>query len=201
MPVPNLPVLADDNSALTQKFGKETANYFSGSPLNRLSFLRTDHTFLSSAFSHPSASFLLMNNLAPLVQADAAHLAFVTGADVLQLTGPTPFAKTEEDLIRDFNSEETRPVILFLGVDENNQLPSHRVGITEEFIYKNYKGSPYFAVDITPRGSLEAVAKELIAVVKAKGYSFHDSSPRHMGLHAGQGEEIPLDLTGQRETY
>ncbi len=190
MPVPDLPVLAEDNSLLSQKFGRETANYFSGSPLNRLSFLRTDHEFLSSAFAHPSAAFLLMNNLSPLVQSDAAHLAFVTSADVLPLTGPAPFAKKEDELIRDFNSEEIHPVILFLGVDEENRLPSHNASVEDDFIYKNYKGSPCFAVDVTPRGSLTEVANALIAAVKAKGYSFHDSSPRHMGLHAGQGENI-----------
>ncbi|KAK1756130.1 NUDIX hydrolase domain-like protein [Echria macrotheca] len=186
MPIPDLPILPDDDSLLSKKFGRETANYFSGSPLNRLSFLRTDHAFLQSAFSHPSAAFLLMNNLSPLVGTDSSNLAFVPTADVLPLTGPEPFVKTEEELIRDFNSEETHPVILFLGVDEKNRLPSHNVGVPEEFVYKNYKGSPYFAIDITPRGSFAAAANALIAAVQERGYSFHDNSPRHMGLHAGQ---------------
>jgi len=199
MRVPDLPVLPDEDSLLSRKFGHETVNYFSGSPLNRLSFLRADHAFLQAAFSHPSAAFLLMNNLSPLVQSDAAHLAFVSSADILPLTGPEPFARSEEELIRDFNSEETRPVILFLGVDDKNHLPSHNAGVPEEFIYKDYKGSPYFAVDVTPRGTLTEAMNTLIAAVKKRGYSFHDNSPRHMGLHAGQGTISPT-LTKYRET-
>ena len=178
---------------LSKKFGPEVANYFSGSPLNRLSFLRTDHDFLQAAFSHPSASFLLMKDLAPLVQTNnTAHLAFVSSSEVVPLTGPEPFVKTEEQLIQGFNSEEEHPVILFLGVDEKNHLPSHSGEIPDEFIYKNYKGSPYFAVDVTPRRSLTDAANALIETVRAKGLSFHDTSPRHMGLHAGQGEKIFL---------
>jgi NAD+ diphosphatase len=187
MPIPDLPVLAAEDSQLSKTFGPEIANYFSGSPLNRLSFLRTDHEFLQTAFSHPAASFLLMNELAPLTRDDGAHLGFVSSADVVPLTGEKPFAKTEEELVRDFNSADTHPVILFLGVDEKNHLPSHSGEIPDEFIYKNYKGSPYFAIDATPRGSHAEAANAVIAAVQAKGLSFHSASPRHMGLHAGQG--------------
>lgn len=191
MPVPDLPVLAEEDSILSKKFGREIANYFSGSPLNRLSFLRTDHAFLQSAFAHPSASFLLMNDLAPLVQAnDAAQLAFVSNADVVPLTGPEPFVKTEEELIRDFNSSETHPVILFLGIDDKKQFPTHTPGIQQDYTYKTYHGTPYFAVDVTPRGSLAEAAKALIASVKERGFAWHDSSPRHMGLHYGHGTSL-----------
>ncbi|KAK1826923.1 peroxisomal NADH pyrophosphatase NUDT12 [Podospora conica] len=186
MPIPDLPVLAAEDSHLSKTFGPEIANYFSGSPLNRLSFLRTDHDFLQTAFSHPAASFLLMNELAPLTTHDGAHLAFVSSADVVPLTGDKPFAKTEEELVRDFNSADTHPVILFLGVDEKNHLPSHNGEIPDEFIYKDYKGSPYFAIDVTPRDSHAEAANAVIAAVQAKGLSFHSASPRHMGLHAGQ---------------
>ena len=60
MPAPDLPTLPypeDPTSPLTLKHGRETANYFSGSPLNRLSFLRASTPFLQSAFSHPRARF------------------------------------------------------------------------------------------------------------------------------------------------
>ncbi|KAK0646094.1 NUDIX hydrolase domain-like protein [Cercophora newfieldiana] len=189
MPTPSLPVLAHaaEDSLLSQKFGPETANYFSGSPLNRLSFLRTDHAFLQSAFTHPSASFLLMNNLAPLVQSDSSHIALVSGPDVFPLTGKEPFVKTEEELIKEFDSSVARPVVIFLGVDEGGHFSGHTAGQThDEFAYKEYKGVPYFTVDVTPRGSLAEAANEVIAAVKTKGFSFHDTSPRHMGLHAGQ---------------
>lgn len=199
MPIPDLPVLAAEDSQLSKTFGPEIANYFSGSPLNRLSFLRTDHDFLQTAFSHPAASFLLMNELGPLTKDDGAQLGFVSSADVVPLTGEKPFVKTEEELIRDFNSADTHPVILFLGVDEKNHLPSHNGEIPDEFIYKDYKGSPYFAIDVTPRGSHADAANAVISAVQAKGLSFHSASPRHMGLHAGQGTPPNSHLSTRHE--
>ena len=82
-PVPELPALADDGSMLGRKFGREVANYFSGSPLNRVSFLRTDHAFLQTAFSHPAARFLLLHDLNPLVEGNSATFAYVKNEVVL----------------------------------------------------------------------------------------------------------------------
>jgi NAD+ diphosphatase len=186
MPIPDLPEQPNEDCMLSLKFGREVVNYFSGSPLNRLSFLRTDHAFLRAAFSHPTAAILLMNNLSPLVR-DASHVAFVSNQDVIPYTGPDPLAKTEEEMIKDFNSEVTQPLILFLGVDENNRLPSNGSD-AEPFTYKNYKGVPYFAVDITPRGSLTEAANKVIKAVTDRGLSFHEHTPRHMGLVAPEGK-------------
>lgn len=201
MPIPDLPVLAAEDSLLSQKFGREVANYFSGSPLNRLSFLRGDYAFLRAAFAHPTARFLLMDNLAPLVFADPAYLAYARHADVAPLTGADPFGRTEEEMVSEFDSEEERPVIVFLGIDEKGAL---RLGggwgddAADPFTYKEFKGAPYFAVDVTPRGKLADAAIALIAAMKTRGLSFHDSSPRHMGLHAGQGKEGGLQSSVTR---
>ncbi|KAH9903644.1 NUDIX hydrolase domain-like protein [Xylariomycetidae sp. FL2044] len=160
--IPDLPILAEDDSMLSRKFGREVANYFSGSPLNRVSFLRTDNAFLSAAFAHPAASFLLMDNLSPLAR-DPAHLAYVGRDDVVPLTGPEPFRKTEEEQIAAFNSDLTQPVLLFLGIDEKKP----------GFEYRDYKGSPYFALDVTPKGSIAEKAQAVIEAAKAKpGLSF-----------------------------
>ncbi|KAK4123059.1 hypothetical protein N657DRAFT_574192 [Parathielavia appendiculata] len=182
MPVPDLPVLPTEDSLLTQKFGREIANYFSGSPLNRLSFLRSDPVFLRSAFSHRHARFLLLNNLRPLVRSDdPACLAFATYADVAPLTGLDPFAKSEEEQIAEYDSSQEQVVIVFLGIEEVV------LGEEEEvFKYRDFSGTPYFAVDVTPRGRVVGVAEELCRAMEGKGYAFHDESPRHMGLHAGQ---------------
>lgn len=195
MPTPDLPARADDDSFLSKKFGRETANYFSGSPLNRLAFLRTDQAFLRSAFLHAHARFLLLNNLAPLVQSsDTAHLGFATLADVAPLTGADPFAKKEEEQVRDYDSDEQHPVIIFLGLDETGQLPLPEGGAA--FAYKEFTGAPYFTVDVTPRGASADAATALIAAVKEKGFTFQDNSPRHMGLHAGQGRNPPFLTLG-----
>ncbi|KAI1854906.1 hypothetical protein JX266_001024 [Neoarthrinium moseri] len=176
-PIPDLPILAEDDSMLTRKFGREVANYFSGSPLNRVSFLRGDHGFLSSAFSHPTASFLLMENLSPLAQ-DPTKLAYVEKSIVEPLTGSDPFKKTEEELLKEFNSDVAFPVILFLGIDEKKK---------SGFEYKDYRGAPYFAVDVTPKGSITEVAKGVIETAKAKGVSFLPGT-RHITLNAPEGE-------------
>jgi NAD+ diphosphatase len=182
---PDLPVLPTDDSMLSVRFGREVANYFSTNPLNRLSFLRTDHDFLRAAFSHPSTGFLLMNNLNPLSK-DDSHLAFVSHAEVEPLTGTDPFAKTEDELIKEFDSSKTQPLILFLGVDDKTLLPSNG---TENgtFKFKEYTGSPYFAVDVTPRGTLTDVANGIIDGLKAKGLVFQDHSPRRMNLVSPEG--------------
>ncbi|KAI0405406.1 NUDIX hydrolase domain-like protein [Xylaria palmicola] len=160
--IPDLPILAADDSMLSRKFGREVANYFSGSPLNRVSFLRSDHAFLNAAFAHPSTSFLLLNNYSPLAK-DNANLTYVGREDVVPLIGPEPFKETEEEQIKSFNSAVTQPVILFLGLDEK----------TKGFEYREYKGNPYFAVDVTPKGSTEKKAKSVIEAVQAKhGVSF-----------------------------
>ncbi|KAI0194440.1 NUDIX hydrolase domain-like protein [Xylaria flabelliformis] len=160
--VPDLPILAADDSMLSRKFGREVANYFSGSPLNRVSFLRSDHAFLNAAFAHPSTSFLLLDNYSPLAK-DTANLAYVSKDDVVPLTGPEPFKKTEAEEIKSFNSAVTQPIILFLGLDEKKK----------GFEYREYRGNPYFAIDVTPKGSIEEKAKSVIEAVKSKqGVSF-----------------------------
>ncbi|GAB1320211.1 NADH pyrophosphatase [Madurella fahalii] len=192
MPVPDLPVLPTEDSLLSKKFGPEIANYFSGSPLNRVSFLRDDQEFLRRAFSHPRARFLLLNNLAPLVRADdPARLAFARYADVAPLTGADPFARSEEEMVREYNSEEAHVVVVLLGVDERGELAREgdgdRDGEREEaFKYREFEGDPYFAVDATPREGVKELVEELLEKMKERGWVFYEGGPRHMGLHAGQ---------------
>lgn len=188
-PIPDLPIvpgLADDDSMLTRKFGREVANYFSGNPLNRVSFLRSDNAFLRSAFAHPSAAFVLMDDLGPLVQGqDNKRLAFASTADVTPLTGADPFAKSDDEMVRDFNSEEARPLVLFLGIDERGRTS----GRASSFEYKEYKGSPFFAVDVTPREPFVEKANSVIEAVKSKGWSFY-TAPRHMTFSPAEGMRV-----------
>ncbi|KAI1457194.1 NUDIX hydrolase domain-like protein [Annulohypoxylon moriforme] len=170
--IPDLPILAEDDSMLSRKFGREIANYFSGSPLNRVSFLRTDYDFLRAAFAHPSASFLLLNNLSPLAK-DAANLSYVNRDVVIPLTGEEPFKTSEEEQVKGFNSDVTQSVILFLGIDEK------KTG----FEYREYKGKPYFAVDVTPKGTITEKATSIIDIVKTNGVSFIDGR-RLLSLNA-----------------
>jgi NAD+ diphosphatase len=177
-PQPNLPTPAhhDVDSMLSRKFGKEIANYFSGSPLNRVSFLRSDHSFISSAFTHPSTSFLLFNDLSPMAK-DPFHLAYASHKEITSLTGENPFEKTEEDMVKEFNSSIMLPLVLFLGLDERRK---------DGFEYGIYKGIPYFAIDITPKGSIKEKAEGIIEAMKTKGMIFLEGRTA-MAMNAPEG--------------
>jgi len=147
---------------LSRRFGKEVANYFSGSPLNRVGFLRPDHQFLSSALNHPSTTFLLFNKLEPLTKS-GSELARCTFADVKPLIGENPFEKSEEEVIAQYNSSLYVPQIIFLGLDERK----------DGFKYKeHYKGQPWFAVDVTPKDSVKEKAEELLERMTSTGLEF-----------------------------
>ncbi|KAJ6155456.1 hypothetical protein N7470_006022 [Penicillium chermesinum] len=152
-------------SMLSRRFGRETANYFSSSPLNRLSFLRGDHSFLSSALKHPSTRFLLLNNLTPLTRSPA-ELYYAKYEEIRKMLPSDVFDQSEEDMIKNFDSRKTNPILVFLGLDESRK----ENGLT----HKIYTGAPTFALDITPKGSesQQTAAKDVISELEAKGLSF-----------------------------
>jgi NAD+ diphosphatase len=144
--------------------------------LNRVSFLRTDHAFLTAALNHPTTSFLIFNKLNPLTK-DPTQLAFATLKEVEPLIGKDPYLKTEEDMVKEYNSSTFTPQLIFLGLDGDNK---------EGLIYKElYKGAPYFALDVTPQKHLVAAAEELISKLKEHGYSFAEGR-MNLSLQASQ---------------
>ncbi|KAF3926718.1 hypothetical protein ABW21_db0204931 [Orbilia brochopaga] len=154
--------MADESDGfLTRKFGAGVENYFSGSPLNRLAFLRTNHEFLSAALTHPSTRFILLKNLDPF-SASPTHLAFATYPDVQPLIA-NPYLTDEKTAIESFDSALDVPLTIFLGVDET--APS-----TEHITWDNgkYAGQAYFAVDVTPRAqhSYNNAAEQLLSSLK-----------------------------------
>ena len=163
------PAHPSTDSMLARKFGKEVANYFSGSPLNRVGFLREDHNFLSQAFAHPSTSFLLCNELQPLVkkgQKVGGYLHFVDADTVKPIVGENPYPKPEKELVAEYDSRRYVPQMIFLGIDEKS-----KDGL--EYQSKNkYKGAPYFAVDITPRESVKEACEKLIKDLDGKDMTF-----------------------------
>ena len=143
--------------------------------MNRVSFLRSDQSFLKAAVEHPSTLFLLFNNLLPLAKAPS-ELEYVSFKDVKPLIGETPYSKTEEEMISDFNSTVTIPQLLFLGLDQ-----TQRSG----FEWKYYHGSAYFALDVTPRGTIAPDAESIIENLKSRGLQFV-SGRMHTSLPASQ---------------
>ncbi|KAK5134735.1 hypothetical protein LTR08_006110 [Meristemomyces frigidus] len=165
----NPPPAPDFDSMLSRKFGPEVANYFSGSPLNRVAFLRHEHGFLSQAVRHPSTRFLLCNDLQPLTRGDTpGRLAYVEHGAVQGVIGTDPYSVLEKEMLAQYDSGAYVPQMVFLGIDERAQ-----AGERLEFQGKNlYKGAPYFAVDVTPRLSVKEACESLVKKLGEEGFSF-----------------------------
>lgn len=69
-------------------------------------------------------------------------------------------------MIKSYDSRKTHPTLIFLGLDEGQKVGG--------MSWKVYTGTPYFAVDVTPKGSEEqqTAAKDIIGAMEAKGLSF-----------------------------
>ena len=131
--------------------------------MNRVSFLRTDNNFLSSALKHPSATFLLFNNLAPLGK-DVTQLQYVSYDDVQAFIGSNPYGKSEEETLSEYDSSVITPQLVFLGLNEGQETG---------FVWKTiYRGSPCFALDVTPRSTLAPMASKLVEQLKARNLQF-----------------------------
>ena len=108
---------------------------------------------------------------------DPTKLAPVSYKDVQPLIGEDPYSKTEEEIISSYNSTVTIPQLLFLGLDERKQ---------DGFGWKDlYKGTPFFALDVTPKGSIAEKAQALVKSVESRGLTFIEGRT-HMSLPAAE---------------
>ena len=57
--------------------------------------------------------------------------------------------------------------------------------------FKTYAGVPYFALDVTPKGTIEDEAKGVIAEMEAKGFTFN-TGRTVMSLSAEEGMDISI---------
>ena len=139
-----------------------------GSPLNRLSFLRTEHAFLSAAIRHPSTRFVLLKDLAPLTKSPS-ELYYAHYNEIQKLVPETIYDKTEEETIKEYDSRKTTAQLIFLGLDESRK--------QDGLAWKIYTGTPFFALDVTPKGDEEQQtnSKAVISAMEEKGLSFFQS--------------------------
>lgn len=161
--------LGNADIMLTRKFGRETVNYFAGAYLNRLSFLRKDSAFLSAALYHPTSRFILFNNLATLMRSQTSP-QFARYQDISSFVPRDHFARSDQEEIAAFDSSKTQPLVVFLGISE---VAANK----DALVYKKYRGVPYFAVDITPRGTLKQQAQSIVDSLEAQGHTFVDIKP------------------------
>ncbi|KIK55653.1 hypothetical protein GYMLUDRAFT_76404 [Collybiopsis luxurians FD-317 M1] len=142
---------------------------FSGSPLNRLSWLRTSSVFLNSIISSPDARWLLFKAGNPLTTKTGpkSTLAFLSTKDVRPFIGEAPYFGQGKDaglLTKEEHIPVTEAVrhrgapIVFLGLLESaaaasstgggtGALPSSEFADPEKALDK-VEGTPYFAMDV-----------------------------------------------------
>lgn len=82
-------------------------------------------------------------------------------------------------MIKNYDSRISNATLIFLGLDESQQ---------GGFKWKVYQGTPYFAVDVTPKGSAEqhTAAKDIISAMDARNLSFLQTRV-HMTFSADDG--------------
>ena len=180
-------------SMLSRKFGQEIVNYFSGSPLNRVSFLRSNTAFLRAAL--PRSKFLVLRNLEPLA-ASKTTLAWVGYETVRALVG-NPFNTEEEEFLRSYDSRVEIPTLVFLGINEGD---GDGDGDGERFEFQGeggkYVGRPCFALDVTGEGKslTEECGKVQEEAVKgAEGREFRKVGRLDLGLVPPDGN-IPCAI-------
>lgn len=108
---------------------------------------------------------------------DPTKLAYASFQDVRSLIGDDPYGKSEAELIAEYNSTKSIPQLVFLGLDER---------LNDGLQWKSYSGAPYFALDVTPKGSVEEAAKGVIKVMQSRGLIFAEGR-MHMSLPATEG--------------
>ncbi len=149
---------------LVDKFGPEVINYFSGSKLNRLSFLRTNYDFLNLALKHKSTRFIIFRDRKPAVKyikdnestsdlkkyenQKKGKLQFFNYETVKTIIGD-PFIKDEEVMIKEWDSSIYKPILVFMGIDEEVKDKELSISYKNEKANIDYIGRAYFALDIS----------------------------------------------------
>lgn len=154
---------------ITQTSRQISTNFLGGSPLNRLSWLRTSQVFVDAILRSPSTRWILFRSGQPLVfshndQPKTRSLARLATADVKPLLGHEPYlgqAEHDGEIAPQGVSalEVARlrgPKIVFLGLEEPRGttaiLPSSDFSAkTEapEAVAERVTGTPYFSLDVS----------------------------------------------------
>jgi len=178
-------------------------NFFSGSPLNRLSWLRTSQVFLNAVALSPSARWILFKDGQPLVASEPStepekrgkkSLARLTTAEVRPLLGSEPlFAQGQNDGeiappdVRTLEADRLRgPPIVFLGLHEPNSendgadaLPSSDFSakVDAAAVAEKIKGTSYFTLDVSgvEQKDLDEVVQSTEASQHGTKLSFTDA--------------------------
>ncbi|ORX57493.1 hypothetical protein DM01DRAFT_1319423 [Hesseltinella vesiculosa] len=136
-------------------------NFFAGNSINRFGWLRTQKQELHRLLQAKNARFLLFSKLDPLFDdsADATALYYASYDQVA-------------DVIDVSTWNESGPALVFLGIDESAK--SDNQGDAAE-------GAPYWALDVTPDASHQALTTLHQAIDKLEA-SFSSALPQAFQL-------------------
>lgn len=141
-----------------------TINFMSGSPLNRLGWLRSSPKFINRSALSPRTKWLLFRSGNPLIDTRSGSPIEVPIQRIQPLLGPLPYfgqgrldgEEANED-VKALESARLRgPKAVFLGVWERERERERDAdGVTMEEIAEGVKGDAYFALDVSDvEGSL-----------------------------------------------
>lgn len=150
-------------------------NFYGGSPLNRLSWLRPSQSFLNAIAAIPETKWLLFNAGQPLIVSSADRSTkpspvYLSTSDVQQFLGPTPYfgqGKEPGELVVEIDGEshdhpQHSPTeaarhlgipVVFLGLHETDKDDNSTALLASDFsdpetAIKKVNGIPYFAMDL-----------------------------------------------------
>lgn len=124
---------------------------------------------------------------------EKANLAYVKYADVQPIIGDDPYSTPEDKLVETYNSKKHVPQMIFLGIDERN-----KEGLSHTNKGNVYSGAPFFAVDVTPRGTVSEACDKLISSLESKGLTF--AKGRAMDLEASDGTQYVTPASQHLQT-
>ncbi|KAI9449413.1 NUDIX hydrolase domain-like protein [Lactarius psammicola] len=138
--------------------GEAPVNFLGGSPLNRLSWLRTSSAFINALLDSPSTRWVAFQDGKPLIasRAKEARLALLTTAEVEPFLGFKPYfgqGYQEGEIpavdlpILEAARFRGAPTV-FLGVSEP-KANDYRPTVPPEELARVLVGTPFFSIDVT----------------------------------------------------
>ncbi|KAI8993947.1 NUDIX hydrolase domain-like protein [Trametes punicea] len=177
--------------------GEAYVNFLGGSPLNRLSWLRTSQGFLNAIVHAPSTRWVVFKEGQPLVHSQAntqkQHLARLTTSDVQPLLGSEPFfsqgqhpGELAPSDVPGLEAARLRGTpVVFLGLHETdakstNALPSSDFSAkaVAETVVSHIKGTAYFSLDVSDVAQAELDQLLQNAAATKDGAQLAFSEPR-----------------------
>ncbi|KAI0001279.1 NUDIX hydrolase domain-like protein [Russula compacta] len=160
-------------------------NFLGGSPLNRLSWLRTSSAFLNALVTSTSTRWVAFQDGKPLIasRATETRLALLTTAEVEHFLGPQPYfgqGPTEGAIptvdLHILEAARFRGApIVFLGLSES-QVNDYSPTITPEELAKTLVGTSFFSVDLSEVG--QAKLDRLVQTAGTDGSQLSFAEPR-----------------------